>query len=192
MPNSSFSLISGVLLWVASGPESAQANDAHVHGIGHMNVAIEGSRLEIEVTGPGDNFVGYEHAAQTALQRAALAAAERQLRRPSPLLVVPKAAGCTLRELDLNVPAAASAAAGKGHDHGKHDHDHAAADSHGDWSAHYVFACTDPTALASIRTAPWFAAFPNTKELRVQVISGFGQSGLTLTPARSRILLRTR
>lgn len=184
------SLIRGAVLWVAVAIGSVHAQDAHVHGLGDVNVAIEGSRLDIEIKGPGDNFVGFEHAARTAAERSALSATERKLRQPAALLVLPQAAGCVLREVDLDIPAAAATGPEQGHDKRDHDHDHH--DRHGDWRARYVFACKTPTALLSIRTAPWFAAFPNTQELRVQVISGFGQSGLTLTPARSRIILRTR
>lgn len=186
------------LLWLVACDAAAQDQRAHVHGIGHMSVAIEGSRLEIEIEGPGDNFVGFERAAETAEQRAAISAAERRLRRPATLLVLPPGAGCTLRDIDLEIPTSASVDAGKGHGHGGHGHDHHHGldgghdDHHDDWRVRYVFTCTAPASLASIRTAPWFAAFPGTRELRVQVISGFGQSGLTLTSARSRILLRTR
>jgi hypothetical protein len=189
-----------LLLWLMACDGLAQDQRAHVHGIGHMSVAIEGSRLEIEIEGPGDNFVGFERAAQTARQRAAIAAAERRLRRPATLLVLPPDAGCTQRDIDLQIPTNAPADAGKGHGHGGHGHDrdhdhglnHDHGDHHDDWRVRYVFTCTAPAALASIRTAPWFVAFPGTRELRVQVISGFGQSGLTLTSARSSILLRTR
>lgn len=182
-------LISGALLWVAAAIDFAHAQDAHVHGIGDMNVAIEGSRVDIEIEGPGDNFVGFEHAAETVEERSALGATERRLRLPATLLVLPQAAKCVLRKVDLDIPA--PAAIGPGQGHSTHDHHHQE-DRHGDWRARYVFACAAPAALASIRMAPWFAAFPTTRELRVQVMSSFGQSGLTLTPARSRILLRTR
>lgn len=178
-----------VFLFSATPAVWARSEDAHVHGIGHMNVAIEGSRLEIEIESPGDNFVGFEHAAETPEQRASIGAAERQLRRPAALLILPKAAACTLREVDLDIPGTSAEKHGREHDH-KHDDAHDG--HHKDWRAHYVFVCASPAALDSIRTAPWFAAFPNNRELRVQVISGFGQSGLTLTAAKSRIALRTR
>jgi Protein of unknown function (DUF2796) len=192
------SLVSSTLLCMALPLDLAYAQEAHVHGVGHLNIAIEGSRLEIEFEGPGDNVVGFEHAAETAEERSAVRAAEQRLRQPARLLVLPQAAGCALRETDLDIPAGATTSPAHGHKHGHghaedhddHKHDHK--NGHDDWRVRYVFACTAPAALSSIRAAPWFTAFPNTLELRVQVISGFGQSGFTLTPARSRIMLRTQ
>ncbi len=186
-------LVCSALLCIVLFVDLAYGQAAHVHGVGEINVAIEGSQMEIEIEGPGANFVGFEHAARTVEERSAVRAAEQRLRQPMTLLVLPQAARCALQEVDLSIPAGAMTGPNRSGKHGhdddhKHNHDN----GHDDWRARYVFACTAPAALSSIRTAPWFTAFPNTRELRAQVISGFGQSGLTLTPAQSRIVLRTR
>ena len=39
-------------------------HDAHVHGIGKLNVAFDGNNLIIELTSPAVNIVGFEHQAQ--------------------------------------------------------------------------------------------------------------------------------
>ena len=70
-------LLSSVIIIVvtATGPlfSAIQAgehhhHDAHVHGVAHLNVALEGNDLYIELTSPAANIVGFEHDPRTQNQ----------------------------------------------------------------------------------------------------------------------------
>ena len=55
-------------------PASVRAEEhrelgAHEHGHGTLNIALEGSRLTMELEAPGVDIVGFEHAASTKDRR---------------------------------------------------------------------------------------------------------------------------
>lgn len=160
---------------IASTPARAH-EDAHEHGTGALDVALDNGVLELLLEAPGDNFVGFEHAPRNAKETAAVRAAEQRLRKPEALFALPAAAGCTRRSVEVTPPKATKGG-------GKHDH-------HAEWSASYAFACKAPDALRTIDLGGLFKAFPNTTRLRAQVAGPKGQTGRTLTPKAPRLPLR--
>jgi len=54
----------------ASYAQQRQAG-AHEHGRGTLNIALEGTRLSMELEAPGADIVGFEHRAKTKKQKAA-------------------------------------------------------------------------------------------------------------------------
>lgn len=181
-----------LLVLACAAPAALAAHDhgPHEHGAGRLDVAVDGGTVELRLEAPGDNVVGFEHAPKTAQERAAVRAAEDRLRKPAALLAFPAKAGCTLRSARVQPPRSKAGAHGHGHDHGE-DHD-AQGQAHADWTADWTFACNTPAALDAIDAAALFRAFPDTRELRVQVIGPSGQTGRTLTPKSTRIPLRGR
>lgn len=161
----------------SAAPAQHRHQEAHEHGVGHLDVAFDGGNLELQLEGPGENFVGFEHAPATAQEMAAVRVAEQRMRKATALFSLPAAAGCTLRRAAVTPPAAAKTS-GVGDEH------------HDEWAASYAFACKTPTALKELDAAGVFRAFPDTRELQVQVIGPAGQTGLTLTPKASKIPFR--
>jgi len=53
----------GSLLISSSIAVNAKTIDSHVHGLSEMTIAIEDKTLEIEITSPAMNLVGFEHKA---------------------------------------------------------------------------------------------------------------------------------
>lgn len=155
---------------------------AHEHGVGEINVALEGETLELTLEAPGDNFVGFEHSPRNTQERTAVHAAEQNLRQVTGLFALPAAAKCTLRTANVQTNDKASKHSGG------HDHD----DAHTEWRASYAFLCTVPAALDAIDATGLFRSFPQTRSLRAQVIGPDGQSGSTLTPDAARMTLRPR
>ena len=89
----------GVGLSRRRAPAHAQQRQAgaHEHGRGTLNIALEGSRLSMELEAPGADIVGFEHKAKTQKQKAAVEKAKKQLAAPQALFELPAAAGCVLR-----------------------------------------------------------------------------------------------
>ncbi len=56
----------------ASAQEEHRQLGAHVHGHGHLNIAIEGKTVSMELEVPGADVVGFEHEPSTPDQKAAL------------------------------------------------------------------------------------------------------------------------
>jgi hypothetical protein len=165
--------------------------EAHTHGEGQLAIAIEGKRVEMELTAPASDIIGFEHAPRTKAQRKTLADARVQLGRLAGTFALAPAAGCKLVSADVDVLGAAAGTKGKsGHDHGHdHDHDgnaHAGKDdghehgTHSEFKVTYAIACDSPDKLASM-TFDYFKTFKGAEKLNVTVIGPKGQSGYVVT-----------
>jgi Protein of unknown function (DUF2796) len=96
------SLMFGAAL-AAAALVQAQADErrelgAHLHGHSTLQIVIEGGRVAMELEAPGMDIVGFEHAAATDAQKAALAEACSVLARPLELFAPPPEAGCEVIE----------------------------------------------------------------------------------------------
>ena len=156
--------------------EGTRELDAHEHGVGELNIALDGETVAMEFHAPGADIVGFEYEAESAEDRAAIDAAVAVLARPLDLFVMPDAAECGVTE--------ASAALESEEDHDDHDHEehaegedhdeHAeAGGSHTEFHAEYILTCGNPDALTSIEFA-YFATFENARELEVQIVTPSG------------------
>lgn len=130
-------LIATAVALLLSGPALAQTereHGVHVHGRGQINLAVDENHLELELTAPGMDIVGFEHAPREDSQRAAIDAALAILNNADNWLAFEPAGACTAGEIKAHTH---GYAAGDGHDHHHddkhgdhaHDHDH---DEHGD------------------------------------------------------------
>jgi len=185
---------------VATSPVFAQETrqlDSHEHGVGQLDIAFEGLQIAMELHAPGADIVGFEHAAESAEDRAAVDSAVAILARPLDLFVLPDAAGCSVVQASAGLESEEShddehEDEEHGHDdehddeehdehddedhdeHGDEDHDeHADEAGHTEFHAEYLLTCADPTAITDI-TFAYFNEFPNALEVEVQVISDAG------------------
>ena len=145
----------------------------HEHGVGSLNVALDGQTLELDLDGPSMNLVGFEHVATTDADKAKVASARQQLENPLVLFSLPKAAGCTADAQELKSPLfdpAPEEGAAKGEHH------------HSDIEAHYAFTCSQPDALKTLDLAQFFKTFPGTHTIKVQLIGSTGQQSVEATP----------
>lgn len=167
---------------------------AHEHGSGALNIAVEGTRVAMEFEAPGADIVGFEYAAESDADRAAIDTAISDLARPLDWFVFPPTAGCAVIE------ASVALVGEDDHDDHEHEHDHAEDDDdhdehaseehsdhdhdhdehaeeagaeHTEFHAEYVLDCASPEEITAIDFA-YFERFPNALELEVQVASDAG------------------
>lgn len=170
---------------VAASPAFAEGTrqlDAHEHGVGTLNIAIEGTTVAMAFEAPGADIVGFEYEAKSDADLAAIDAALARLAAPLDLFVMPDAATCTV------VMAKAELEGEDGHedhadgaheDHDDEDHDHEDHADHGDEAGHtefhaeYTLNCDNPEKLTEI-TFAYFETFSNAKEVEVQLITSVG------------------
>jgi len=155
---------------------------AHEHGVASLNVALDGTTLELELDSPAMNLVGFEHAASSDADKAKVAAVRQQLEQPLKLFVLAQAAGCNETTQQLQSPLFGNASAADDDDDG-----HAHAHEHSDIHAHYQLTCSQPGKLAQLDLAPLFAAFPATQKINVQLIGPNGQKGLEASPSKALV-----
>ncbi|MEM7425036.1 MAG: DUF2796 domain-containing protein [Pseudomonadota bacterium] len=102
---------------------------AHEHGVGVFNVAIEGETVAMELEAPGADIVGFEHAANSDKDKAAVKKAKARLGKLANIVDLPAGAECKLTKASIELHA--EGGDHDDHDHGKkaekdddHDHDH--------------------------------------------------------------------
>ncbi|MDP6954209.1 MAG: DUF2796 domain-containing protein [Alphaproteobacteria bacterium] len=145
--------------------------DAHEHGRGAMNVAIEGDGVWLELEAPGSDIVGFEHEAHSDEDKAAIAAAVAMLEQPLELFVIPEDAGCD--PVSAHVEALDDA-------HENESDDHAEEDAHGEFHAEYELACSNTAAIDRIDFT-YFEAFAGAETLSVTILSDTGQAILEVS-----------
>ena len=70
---------------MAATPVFAQETrqlDAHEHGVAQLDIAMDGQQIAMELHAPGADIVGFEYAAESADDRAAVDNAVAALARP--------------------------------------------------------------------------------------------------------------
>ena len=167
---------------------------AHEHGVGQLNVAIEGDEVEIELIAPGADIVGFEHEAETEADKAAVAEAAALLADGPAIFVFPDGAACALEEAEVESALLEGEHAHEDHADEKHAHEEHAheehageeGESHSEFHAHYHFECGNPGALDHIEVR-YFEHFPNAEELDVQTITDDGQGAQELTAEAARL-----
>jgi len=157
----------------------AQAGRAHVHGVMHLDIALDGPLLQVELRAPQDSLVGHERAPRTAAERQAAAAALAVLRDAPSWLRPDPAAGCVAGPVALQPgrlePAAATAPG--------------AAGDHVDVAATVQWQCATPAALRGADVL-LLARFARTERIDVQLAGASGPAHQTLRRASARVRLQ--
>ncbi len=120
----------------AVAEENFRQHDAHVHGHVEFNIAQDGQDLLVEITAPGADVVGFEHAPKTEAEKASVAKAKATLNDVNSVLVLPTSAGCKLVDVDVDTTLESHEDHHDHDDHKDHDehHDH---DDHKDHDEHH-------------------------------------------------------
>ena len=172
--------------------EDTRQLDAHEHGVGTLDIAIEKSTVTMEFHAPGADIVGFEYEAKSDADLAAIASATAILGAPLDLFIIPDATACKVMKVHAELESendhnehddeAHDDHAEGGHDdHAEDGHDdndeghkeHAEEPGHTEFHAEYTLTCENLDALTEI-TFAYFETFPNAKEVEVQIITAKG------------------
>lgn len=155
---------------------------AHVHGVSRLNIAVDGTQVEIELEAPGSDIVGFEHMAETDADKAAVTQASAALKAGERLFAFPADAGCRLESAEVESPMIMRKN-GQPKDHGRGgEGDPQDGRRHTEFHAHYLFHCDRPEKLTRIDARNFFARFPAVREIEIQAITPSGQRAGELTP----------
>ena len=193
LPSSFVAVLAAAVSVASPAWASDREHGPHVHGVGQMNVAVEDKTVEIELTAPGMDIAGFEHAPKGEDDRRAV----DKLKDAMGLFAFPAAAKCALEEAEVHSPLMGD---GEGHDHAGHekehaqekehahekDHDHERGE-HSEFRAHYHFLCADPGMLSHIDVGGYFRAFSSARELEAKTITSKGQGAAELTAGNARL-----
>jgi hypothetical protein len=151
------------------------AGHAHVHGVAKLDIAIEATKLTVQMESPLDNLLGFERAPRTDAERQQADALVAKLKAADGLFKIDPAAQCTLGTVDL-----ASSALKLG----KPD---PSEEGHADIDATFEFSCADASKAAHIDVGLF--GFARMQRLDVQVATPKGQFKRDLSRPASRISL---
>lgn len=164
--------------------EERRGYGAHVHGVGRVNLVLEGGDIHLELVSPAAGIVGFEHAPRSEADHAALDRAVAALKSGDRLFQFNSGAGCrmenvsitsSLREAERGTHKREERA-----DSARKAHAHES-ENHADIEAAYHFDCANPAGLDQL-TVELFATFPGTERLIVQFVLGDRQGLAELTP----------
>ncbi|WP_300174575.1 DUF2796 domain-containing protein [uncultured Aliivibrio sp.] len=159
---------------------------AHVHGVVETNIAQDGEHLLFEITAPGSDVIGFEHAPQNKEQDLLLEQAIIKLKEPSSIFSLPAAANCVVSDVHISHNMKPDDH-DHDHDHDQHDGEHHKEHSkHGEFTAQYEYHCEEMPKLNQIETQ-WFTVFTHTQKMTVQYLGDSGQKAATLT-AKNTVL----
>ena len=130
-------IFSAILLATTSLVSSANAEmrkmDAHIHGAGDLNVAVDGNKIVMELITPGYDITGFEYKASTEAEKAAVAKAVGQLEDGNALFQFSAGASCALDSASSEIEYEYDEHAHENHDdHAHESHDDHAHEKHDD------------------------------------------------------------
>lgn len=163
---------------------------AHQHGLARLEVALDGTALQLVLDSPLDNLVGFERAPRNEAERGRVRTMAERLHAAAGLVAPDAAAGCSLQAVQLEsavLDAALLAAPGATAPKPAAAAPAAADSGHADLEATIGFQCRQPQALKRIALDGLFKAFPRLKQLDVALVAPGVQRGLRATPQKPQL-----
>ncbi|OLF77868.1 hypothetical protein AWH62_04130 [Maricaulis sp. W15] len=147
---------------------AAPAHSAHVHGVGHLTIAIDADGVLLaELQTPGDNLFGFEGAPRTAAEQRIADLARSQLADGNHVVRFNNEAECVFEDGSMD------------------DDEYPDDDAHSNVRIVYQFTCAEPDRLTRMET-DLFEAFERFEEIETVFLSPRGQEGFALTAAAPR------
>ncbi|HCE3714258.1 zinc-binding protein [Vibrio parahaemolyticus] len=196
-------IVIGLSLSTVATAEEYRQHSAHVHGHVEFNIAQDGSDLLLEITAPGADVVGFEHAPENAEQEKTLQHAIATLEDSNALFAINPQAQCEIEEVHVEHSLGGQHEEHEhqdheGHDHDEHahhdhdgheGHDHSEHSDHGEFTVQYRFHCAQVGELSHIQT-DWFNQFPSTESVNVNLFTDTTQSATSLTKSNTQIAIK--
>ncbi len=155
-----------VLAFGPTGLHASERNlDAHEHGVSTLRLAQEDKILQFELEAPGEDIVGFEHAAENDQQKLAVENALSQLQKPEAIFILPDDAECTASDQ---------------HAEFETEEDHAG--FHVTWT----MTCEEPVNATSMEVR-FFSIFQRAEEIEVEAIGNAGQAAMEVEKDQTNV-----
>lgn len=163
------------IMWAGLSIMNGSLAGPHEHGVAHLNIALEGTRLDVSVKLPLESLLGYERAPRTDPERVAATALLERFRQGQPVLALPDKAQCRpVAAAKVQAPLVEGLAAGSA--------------GHGDLQAQYQFDCAQAGQLREIEVT-LFDVAKGLSRVRAQMIGPQGQSQSVLRRNKRQLKL---
>ncbi|MEM8749015.1 MAG: DUF2796 domain-containing protein [Pseudomonadota bacterium] len=160
----------GVVLAAAMfGSTALHASDrhlhAHEHGVSSLKIAQENNKFLFELEAPGNDIVGFEHAAKNDDQKAAIDKALAEFAKPQEIFALSSDAGCKVADQEAEFET---------------EDDHAG--FHVKWS----MTCDNPEMVKSMNIK-FFDMFERAEEVEVEAIGNAGQAAMEVEKGETSV-----
>ena len=174
-----YSLLMSAMMSVAAAEETRQV-DKHEHGVGELNIAVEGSAINLEFMIPGADIVGFEYEAKSDSDIALVNTALSKFQDFENIFTLSSSGNCNLVDAEIDINQGDEHEDEHDHDdehdhEDEHDHDEHEEEAHNEFVAHYSFTCGNVKEIDRI-DFPYFTTFPNSGELEIQFVSEVGST----------------
>ena len=194
----------------AASEDGHREHDAHEHGHGTLDVAVEGEELVVEFRIPAVNVVGFEHAPRDDAEREAVRQALAPFKDAASVLVPSPDAMCEVEAVEAGLSSMEEEAhhehdesredeGGEEHEHEGHEHEEDQhekdahdeehdAEAHSELHAAYHFHCHAPERLDRIEVRV-FEHLHDAEEIEARVVTPAVQTAMELHPGEAVVEL---
>jgi hypothetical protein len=168
------------------GPLYAARQHTHVHGVGQLNIVVDGTQATVELRAPAEAIYGFEHQARSKADEEKRAAALARLQEQIGTMVIfATDRGCQFTTQKIAVVedgeherAPGPGQGGQAKKSGEHSEVH----------AEFAVICDQPLAGSQVKFGI-SKIFPGIKTVRVQALSGAKQIGAEITGDKGSLTL---
>jgi len=180
----------GLCLCAPSFISTASEQQPHQHGHAQLQIALEDNSIDLILTSPAHNLLGFEHQPRTQQQEQTLENARQWLTTQA--LATPNGGNCTVKSASMDFSAKAADQVLHDHDH-DHDHGHEkshneANDEHANIEVSQVLDCAGAD-LSGGFTTPLIGQFPEIQNLSVEWVTNSGQGSAKLSAPNNQFRL---
>ena len=173
-----------LVIWASMASGASQR--AHVHGVGYINIVVEGTQATVELRAPAEGLYGFEHQARTQAEQDKRDAALARLQETISTMVVFEAdRGCQFATHKIAVEADVEDehAQGKGAKKAQKK-----SGEHSEVHAEFTVTCAKPLAGSQVRFGV-AKIFPTITTVHVQVLSDSRQTGVEVQSDKGSLKL---
>ena len=144
--------------------------EAHVHGINHVQIILNGSTLQVTYEFPVAQLNEHKHDEH---KHDELTERLREIKNISTLVAIPDSAKCRQTRIEHDLRAVASTGSDDGHT------------NHQDAILETVLECQNPSALNSVDFSPAFSRFEDVEKILVEGMLGSQSLSDTVTAKKA-------
>jgi Protein of unknown function (DUF2796) len=166
-------MATALVIWALTASGASQ--QVHVHGVGRINIVVEGKQATVEFLAPAEGLYGFEHQARTKAEQEKRDAALARLQEKISTMVVFEAdRGCQFATQKIAIEEDVK----DEHTRGKStDKAQKKSGEHSEVHAEFTVTCAKPLAGSQVRFGV-SKIFPMIKTVHVQVLSDARQTGV--------------
>jgi hypothetical protein len=179
-----------LLLLGVGGAAEKRRHDVHAHGVAEINIAVDGSKADVEFRAPAENIMDFEYEAKSASDTQKRDAALRSVRtKMSEMVVFDPKLSCKFSEVKTAVVQEKGEGSKTKPAKTEHDHkDEKKTGEHSEVHANFSVACAQPLAGSRV-TFGVQKAFRSIDQIKVQVVGDAKQSGATIKRDQGEVRL---